>query len=109
MAQEAGQGVMAPVVSEEQLETKHAARTGKVLGLAGGSRKQSTRQGKGKSSALDRYCTSHTTSRDVESQPKSVDGKHGMVLPFEPHLLYFHNVNYFVDMPAEMRTEGAPP
>ncbi|CAI7919221.1 unnamed protein product [Closterium sp. NIES-54] len=32
-----------------------------------------------------------------------------MVLPFEPHSLSFHNVNYFVDMPAEMRAEGAPP
>ncbi|CAI5967831.1 unnamed protein product [Closterium sp. NIES-64] len=52
-----------PVVSEEQLETKHAARTGEVLGTAGGSRKRSTRQGKGTSSALDRYCTSHTASR----------------------------------------------
>ncbi|CAI5480132.1 unnamed protein product [Closterium sp. Yama58-4] len=98
-----------PVVSEEQLETKHAARTGEVLGLAGGSRKRSTRQGKGTSSALDRYCTSHTASRDVESQPESAEGKHGMVLPFEPHSLSFHNVNYFVDMPAEMRAEGAPP
>ncbi|CAI7855803.1 unnamed protein product [Closterium sp. NIES-53] len=98
-----------PVVSEEQLETKHAARTGEVLGAAGGSRKRSTRQGKGTSSALDRYCTSHTGSRDVESQPESTEGKHGMVLPFEPHSLSFHNVNYFVDMPAEMRAEGAPP
>lgn len=31
----------------------------------------------------------------------------GMVLPFEPLSLSFHNVNYYVDMPAEMKAEGA--
>ncbi|CAI5536089.1 unnamed protein product, partial [Closterium sp. Naga37s-1] len=96
-----------PVVSEEQIEAKHAARTGEVVVAAGGNRKRSTRQDAG--SALDRYCTSHTGNRDVESQPESTEGKHGMVLPFAPHSLAFHNVNYFVDMPAEMRAEGAPP
>ncbi|CAI7790247.1 unnamed protein product [Closterium sp. NIES-53] len=96
-----------PVVSEEQIEAKHTARTGEVVVAAGGNRKRSTRQDAG--SALDRYCTSHTGNRDVESQPESTEGKHGMVLPFEPHSLSFHNVNYFVDMPAEMRAEGAPP
>ncbi|CAI5480135.1 unnamed protein product [Closterium sp. Yama58-4] len=96
-----------PVVSEEQLESKHTARTGEVVVATGGNRKRSTRQDAG--SALDRYCTSHTGIRDVEWQGESAEGKHGMVLPFEPHSLSFHNVNYFVDMPAEMRAEGAPP
>ncbi|CAI5954152.1 unnamed protein product [Closterium sp. NIES-64] len=96
-----------PVVSEEQIEAKHTARTGEVVVAAGGNRKRSTRQDAG--SALDRYCTSHTGAKDVESQPESTEGKHGMVLPFAPHSLSFHNVSYFVDMPAEMRAEGAPP
>ncbi|CAI5491780.1 unnamed protein product, partial [Closterium sp. Naga37s-1] len=108
-----------PVVSEEQIEAKHTARTGEVVVAAGGNRKRSTRQDAG--SALDRYCTSHTGAKaskplhalsplpDVESQPESTEGKHGMVLPFAPHSLSFHNVNYFVNMPAEMRAEGAPP
>ncbi|GJP34732.1 hypothetical protein CLOM_g19168, partial [Closterium sp. NIES-68] len=98
-----------PGVSEEQLEAKHAARTGEVGGLAGGSEKRSRRQRKGTGSALDQYCSRHTGSRDVESQLGSEEGQHGMVLPFEPHSLSFHNVSYFVDMPADMRTEGAPP
>ncbi|CAI5462796.1 unnamed protein product [Closterium sp. Yama58-4] len=34
-------------------------------------------------------------------------GVRGMVLPFEPLSLSFSNVNYYVDMPAEMKEEGA--
>ncbi|XP_022898531.1 pleiotropic drug resistance protein 2-like [Olea europaea var. sylvestris] len=30
----------------------------------------------------------------------------GMVLPFEPLSLAFNHVNYYVDMPAEMKTQG---
>ncbi|KAL3616065.1 Pleiotropic drug resistance protein 2 [Castilleja foliolosa] len=30
----------------------------------------------------------------------------GMVLPFQPLSLAFNHVNYYVDMPAEMKTEG---
>ncbi|KAA8516689.1 hypothetical protein F0562_016805 [Nyssa sinensis] len=32
--------------------------------------------------------------------------RRGMVLPFEPLSLAFNHVNYYVDMPAEMKTEG---
>ncbi|CAI5968443.1 unnamed protein product [Closterium sp. NIES-65] len=79
-----------PVVSEEQIEAKHTTRTGEVVVAAGGNRKRSTRQDAG--SALDRYCTSHTGAKYVESQAKSTGGKHGMVLPFAPHSLSFHNL-----------------
>ncbi|KAL1557394.1 transcription factor [Salvia divinorum] len=33
--------------------------------------------------------------------------KKGMILPFEPHSLTFDDVRYSVDMPAEMRAQGA--
>ncbi|VFQ72414.1 unnamed protein product [Cuscuta campestris] len=33
--------------------------------------------------------------------------KRGMVLPFEPHSLTFDNVTYSVDMPQEMKEQGA--
>ncbi|CAI5979034.1 unnamed protein product [Closterium sp. NIES-64] len=36
-------------------------------------------------------------------------GQHGMVLPFDPLTLSFHNVNYYVDMPAELKDKAAPP
>ncbi|KAK9059824.1 hypothetical protein SSX86_020528 [Deinandra increscens subsp. villosa] len=32
--------------------------------------------------------------------------KKGMVLPFQPLSLAFHHVNYYVDMPAEMKRQG---
>ncbi|KAL9660657.1 hypothetical protein QQ045_025474 [Rhodiola kirilowii] len=32
--------------------------------------------------------------------------KRGMILPFEPMTMTFHNVNYFVDMPKEMSDKG---
>ncbi|WOG90844.1 hypothetical protein DCAR_0310090 [Daucus carota subsp. sativus] len=38
----------------------------------------------------------------VDSGPK----RKGMILPFQPLTMTFHNVDYFVDMPKEMRTQG---
>ncbi|XP_027174773.1 ABC transporter G family member 31 [Coffea eugenioides] len=32
--------------------------------------------------------------------------KKGMILPFQPLIMSFHNVNYFVDMPKEMSSQG---
>ncbi|XP_050231244.1 ABC transporter G family member 39-like [Mercurialis annua] len=34
--------------------------------------------------------------------------KRGMVLPFQPLSLAFNHINYFVDMPSEMKKEGVP-
>ncbi|GAB2234955.1 hypothetical protein Droror1_Dr00004228 [Drosera rotundifolia] len=34
--------------------------------------------------------------------------KKGMILPFQPLTMTFHNVNYFVDMPKAMKTKGLP-
>ncbi|CAK9153839.1 unnamed protein product [Ilex paraguariensis] len=34
------------------------------------------------------------------------ESRRGMVLPFQPLSLAFNHVNYYVDMPAEMRTQG---
>ncbi|KZV18315.1 ABC transporter G family member 31-like [Dorcoceras hygrometricum] len=34
--------------------------------------------------------------------------KKGMILPFQPLTMTFHNVNYFVDMPKEMSSQGVP-
>ncbi|KAH6773057.1 pleiotropic drug resistance 6 [Perilla frutescens var. hirtella] len=36
----------------------------------------------------------------------SNEPRRGMVLPFEPLSLAFNHVNYYVDMPAEMKTQG---
>ncbi|XP_071915841.1 pleiotropic drug resistance protein 2-like isoform X3 [Coffea arabica] len=36
----------------------------------------------------------------------SIQTARGMVLPFQPLSLAFNHVNYYVDMPAEMKTQG---
>uniref|UniRef100_A0A803KRJ4 ABC transporter domain-containing protein n=1 Tax=Chenopodium quinoa TaxID=63459 RepID=A0A803KRJ4_CHEQI len=41
------------------------------------------------------------------ASPKPVKNK-GMILPFEPLSMTFHNVNYFVDMPKAMKEKGVP-
>ncbi|KAH0932745.1 hypothetical protein HID58_009862 [Brassica napus] len=43
----------------------------------------------------------------VELSSRSSNGpKRGMVLPFQPLSLAFNSVNYYVDMPAEMKAQG---
>lgn len=37
---------------------------------------------------------------------ESNQARRGMVLPFQPLSLVFNHVNYYVDMPAEMKTQG---
>ncbi|ONK76807.1 uncharacterized protein A4U43_C02F40 [Asparagus officinalis] len=48
---------------------------------------------------------SELTERKVA--PKNISEK-GMILPFQPLAMTFHNVNYFVDMPKEMKRKGVP-
>ncbi|KAM7522073.1 hypothetical protein LguiA_011975 [Lonicera macranthoides] len=50
-------------------------------------------------------------SQESGSKPVSVQEptrKKGMILPFQPLTMTFHNVNYFVDMPKEMSMKGVP-
>ncbi|XP_023513303.1 ABC transporter G family member 31-like [Cucurbita pepo subsp. pepo] len=57
-----------------------------------------------------------TANNRVEQVPNSSQtsphadrkGKKGMILPFQPLTMTFHNVNYFVDTPKEMRQQGIP-
>ncbi|KAL7115972.1 hypothetical protein ACP275_04G214400 [Erythranthe tilingii] len=41
-----------------------------------------------------------------EMNATASEPKRGMVLPFQPLSLAFNHVNYYVDMPAEMKTQG---
>ncbi|XP_042501406.1 ABC transporter G family member 42-like [Macadamia integrifolia] len=48
-------------------------------------------------------------SRNVDSTLEAANGlapKRGMVLPFTPQAMSFDNVNYYVDMPPEMKDRG---
>lgn len=40
------------------------------------------------------------TAIDISNLQKDTQGKKGMILPFEPLSLTFHDVNYYVDMPS---------
>ncbi|XP_059429010.1 pleiotropic drug resistance protein 2-like [Corylus avellana] len=44
--------------------------------------------------------------RNAQGTASSVQTKRGMVLPFQPLSLAFNHVNYYVDMPAEMKSQG---
>ncbi|KAI3757151.1 hypothetical protein L6452_04685 [Arctium lappa] len=46
-----------------------------------------------------------SVSTSTESEPNGISKK-GMVLPFKPLSLAFDHVNYYVDMPAEMKSQG---
>ncbi|VFQ92295.1 unnamed protein product [Cuscuta campestris] len=49
----------------------------------------------------------NTSQRQSHVAGTSETQKRGMVLPFEPHSLTFDNVMYSVDMPQEMKEQGA--
>ncbi|KAH6765688.1 pleiotropic drug resistance 3 [Perilla frutescens var. hirtella] len=55
----------------------------------------------------------HSATDAENGRPNRTSGndgakKKGMILPFKPLTLTFHNVNYFVDMPKEMSSRGIP-
>ncbi|KAF7803604.1 ABC transporter G family member 29-like [Senna tora] len=53
--------------------------------------------------------TNPSHSENSDSMKESTTGaanKKGMVLPFTPLAMSFDNLNYFVDMPAEMKEQG---
>ncbi|KAL1298231.1 hypothetical protein HN51_042620 [Arachis hypogaea] len=59
--------------------------------------------------AMQRMMSSQSdasASGNIESAT-GVAPKRGMVLPFQPLAMSFDSVNYFVDMPLEMRDQGA--
>ncbi|TMW95972.1 hypothetical protein EJD97_008115 [Solanum chilense] len=48
---------------------------------------------------------SKTSESNGDPEP-AMTKKKGMILPFQPLAMTFHNVKYFVDMPKEMSSEG---
>nr|DAD28487.1 TPA_asm: hypothetical protein HUJ06_029955 [Nelumbo nucifera] len=49
-----------------------------------------------------------TQKADSESLSSERTPRRGMILPFQPLSMTFHNVNYFVDMPKEMSSKDIP-
>ncbi|KAL0297338.1 UNVERIFIED_CONTAM: Pleiotropic drug resistance protein 1 [Sesamum radiatum] len=54
-----------------------------------------------------RSISSGSSSTRVDAIEANGNTKRGMILPFEPHSLTFDDVRYSVDMPAEMKAQGA--
>ncbi|XP_022764631.1 pleiotropic drug resistance protein 2-like isoform X2 [Durio zibethinus] len=48
----------------------------------------------------------NTPDNSIDSAADQASTKRGMVLPFQPLSLAFDHVNYYVDMPAEMKSQG---
>ncbi|KAJ0964794.1 hypothetical protein J5N97_025932 [Dioscorea zingiberensis] len=90
------------VISEEgasEMEAKRkeskessSSKLGEMMAL------QSSGRAKGSSNAFDRDFSMNATN--------GVAPKRGMVLPFTPLAMSFNEVNYFVDMPPEMKEQG---
>ncbi|XP_043723662.1 ABC transporter G family member 31-like [Telopea speciosissima] len=49
-----------------------------------------------------------TSQASTITSNENTSTKKGMILPFQPLLMTFHNVDYFVDMPKEMAAKGIP-
>ncbi|KAL2345195.1 hypothetical protein Fmac_006480 [Flemingia macrophylla] len=47
-----------------------------------------------------------TEGTDMEKRNVSSQGRKGMVLPFQPLSLAFNHIDYYVDMPSEMESQG---
>ncbi|CAI9091305.1 OLC1v1026290C1 [Oldenlandia corymbosa var. corymbosa] len=67
--------------------------------------KKTQRQFSNAKAISDRSSTSTAPMFEMKSN-SDVANKKGMVLPFQPLSLSFDEVNYYVDMPAEMKSQG---
>ncbi|KAL2642881.1 hypothetical protein R1flu_010468 [Riccia fluitans] len=119
------------IVSEEQLAKRHAERTGEELPSMSRKRHSSLRQTstsfrgsktprslKPSSGEVGMSRMSSVSSRGgkdsmerMSADFQDVGGigpaKKGMILPFLPLSISFNDVNYYVDMPLEMKQQGA--
>ncbi|XP_073127803.1 pleiotropic drug resistance protein 2-like isoform X2 [Henckelia pumila] len=70
--------------------------------LEDGSKKNKLACSKGKVAIEGSTTPEHANTNDAATATE----KRGMVLPFKPLSLSFDHVNYYVDMPAEMKSQG---
>ncbi|XP_073136046.1 pleiotropic drug resistance protein 1-like [Henckelia pumila] len=54
-----------------------------------------------------RSVSSGSSSVVADASEANENKKRGMILPFEPHSITFDEIRYSVDMPAEMKAQGA--
>ncbi|KAL2608805.1 hypothetical protein R1flu_027378 [Riccia fluitans] len=122
-------------ISEEEFAEKQAALAGEANSSTHGPAKSGSmngRQGSSTSGKQPRSLRGPSTKQESEimmtrtgstvAQPTRSDSnaseklevgdapvaKKGMILPFKPLAISFDNVSYYVDMPGEMKAQGAP-
>ncbi|KAJ7527147.1 hypothetical protein O6H91_16G039300 [Diphasiastrum complanatum] len=93
------------IVSEEALEEKLINRTGQMSMI----KRSMMRENSGEKMAA-RISTTAREDRgnqlEEASQTANAEPKRGMVLPFQPLSMAFNHINYFVDMPSGMKSQG---
>ncbi|XP_057868467.2 ABC transporter G family member 39 [Cryptomeria japonica] len=100
------------VLSEDVIEEKHVNRTGESShGGELSSVDASGKHSRGHTYSLERKESSNsefnsTHDGELSDLKASVPQKNRMVLPFQPLSIAFENVNYYVDMPQELKNEG---
>ncbi|XP_020535290.1 pleiotropic drug resistance protein 1 isoform X2 [Jatropha curcas] len=64
-------------------------------------------QHKPKTEHQDEFRKSFASCRSLSARTQAVSKrKKGMILPFDPHYITFHDITYSVDMPQEMKNQG---
>ncbi|XP_058112277.1 pleiotropic drug resistance protein 1-like isoform X2 [Magnolia sinica] len=99
------------VLSEEALREKHANRTGEFMGPTTGreSSVDHIRPESRRNETRNNTLSEGSFSSQAEAiSSASQNTKKGMVLPFTPLSITFDNIQYSVDMPEEMKSQGFP-
>ncbi|XP_062229007.1 ABC transporter G family member 42 [Phragmites australis] len=98
------------VISEETAKeaegnghARETVRNGSMKSKDGGHNKEMKEM---RLSARLSNCSSNGVSQVMSIGSNEAGPRRGMVLPFNPLAMSFENVNYYVDMPAEMKQQG---
>ncbi|KAH9298064.1 hypothetical protein KI387_029746, partial [Taxus chinensis] len=96
------------VVSEEVLQDRHVNRTGeRLIELSPIPRTGSTKEAtQGQDGSVRGQHMKSSSAQSGHFESFTTKQKRGMVLPFQPFNICFKHVNYFVDMPTEMKQQG---
>lgn len=109
-------GRVQATISEEALQERNMNQTGRMSTIwkSRSKRRSSSRifTGEGIDSLPVRSSRSFKAGSDHAFESNEEEGNNtshrGMILPFQQLSISFDNINYFVDMPVEMRQQGMP-
>ncbi|KAJ7531928.1 hypothetical protein O6H91_14G065000 [Diphasiastrum complanatum] len=95
------------MLSEEFLKEQHANRTGEELvSHESKSLRNSFNGGQLPARRSSIPSQANCERLDASAEALSVSPRRGMILPFQPLALAFSNIQYYVDVPPEMKNQG---